>query len=606
MDWKGHIAVVALLCCASGAVQTALVHRATVPGLDAVRFARLAQAIDREGLLPALRVQREQPLFPVCVWAVHGTITRVAGDFRSAWALSVQWAAATALVLAVVPIYFLSMRLWGAGGAVVGSLLFCVLPEVARLGADGLSDSTHLLFFALALWGVVEFLRVRGSGFRVQESGGDGDGAGASVAIRRTDRATDRADDELAPPAVGGRPAWLLAAGVATGLAALARAEVLVLPVALAVTLGWFQLRGRWRRPSLKLASAGGCFVLGAGLVLGPYLTAMGSLGPRAAADRLLGRYDAEQDAGRSPSQPATAPAGARAWQLADGRPMSFDVKDRSTSIRRRGYASAAVRFAHELADAFGYWIGLFAVFGLWGLGRRPAREVDGFLAVFFGLFSLAAIHFAATEGYLGARHLLVLVVAGIGAAGRGVVALGPKPPAASDEQPASPAPGQKLRELSALAAGLVVFLAVVTGYAVLVVGPLHASRAGHRQAAEWLAGQTTAPGMVIDTRGWTGLYSGRTTHPYTDAPAVLLDPRLAYVVVQKEELEFDSRRGRTLRTLLAAAGRRVAEFPEPHRLPSGWQSVVVYRWAPERFRRWVGRAAVVAEKPRSDRERAG
>ena len=294
---------------------------------------------------------------------------------------------------------------------------------------------------------------------------------------------------------------------------------------------------------------------------------------------------------------PARAKAGSHSsvdpWQLADGKPMSFDVKDRSTSIRRRGYASAVVCFSHELADAFGYWVGLFAVFGLWGLGRRPAREVDGFLAIFFGVFSLAAIHFAATEGYLGARHLLVLVVAGIGAAGRGVIVLGPKPPApaASDEKAASPAPGRRLRELLALAAGLVVFFAVVTGYAVLVVGPLHASRAGHRQAAEWLAGQTTAPGMVVDTRGWTGLYSGRTTHPYTDAPAVLLDPRLAYVVVQKEELEFDSRRGRTLRTLLAAAGRRAAEFPEPHRLPPGWQSVVVYRWDPERFRRWVGQS---------------
>lgn len=286
---------------------------------------------------------------------------------------------------------------------------------------------------------------------------------------------------------------------------------------------------------------------------------------------------------------------------------MSFDAKDHSTSIRRRGYGTAVVRFAHELADAYGYWIGLFALFGLW-LGRRPAREVLAFLAIFCALFSLAAIHFAATEGYLGARHLLVLVVPGMGAAGYGMCLLGPKPPVGSTADEETAGRGRRLRGLAALAGGLVVFLTVVTGYAVLVVGPLHASRAGHRQAADWLAGQSTAPGMVVDTLGWTGLYSGRPTHPYHDAPAVLLDPRLAYVVVQKEELELDSRRGRTLRTLLGAAGRRVAEFPEAQGLAPGRQSVVVYRWDTERFRWWFqaqeDRNARVCPRVRGDRLR--
>ena len=45
-----------------------------------------------------------------------------------------------ALVLAVVPVFFLSVRLVGTAGAAAGGVLFCVLPEVARLGADGRRD----------------------------------------------------------------------------------------------------------------------------------------------------------------------------------------------------------------------------------------------------------------------------------------------------------------------------------------------------------------------------------------------------------------------------------------------------------------------------------
>ncbi len=53
-------------------VQVVVIRRATVTGLDAVRFVRIAQAIDRDGVWATLRNEREQPLFPVWVWAVHG------------------------------------------------------------------------------------------------------------------------------------------------------------------------------------------------------------------------------------------------------------------------------------------------------------------------------------------------------------------------------------------------------------------------------------------------------------------------------------------------------------------------------------------------------
>jgi hypothetical protein len=533
MDGKRHAMAVAALCCLGCLVQSLLICRATLPSLDAVHFVQLAQAIDQEGLLPALRAQRDQPLFPVWVWLVHASVERVAGDFRSAWAVSVQLAAAIPLVLLVVPVYFLSTRLWGPSAGWFAGLLLCLLPEVARLGADGLSDSSHLLVFALAIWGVVAAAEALGS--RIEGL-------------------------------------WMLLAGVATGLAVLVRIEALVLPVAVGVTAAWLQMSRRWRRPWRPLAAGMGCFALGTGLTIGPYLGAVGSLAPRDAIDRLLGRYDAERDTGRSPAEKAAA-----GWQLADGQPMSFASKDPSTSIRKRGYAAAVGKFGRGLAAAFGYGIGLLGLVGLWR-HRGPTRPAGRFLAVFWVLFSLVAVHFAATEGYLRPRHVLVLAVSGIGLCGLGTADLGLLLP--------------RWRPPAAWTAVALAGLALVAAN----VAPLHASRVGHQQAARWLALEAPEPGIVIDTRGWTGLYSGRPTSTYQDAPQVLADPRLAYVVVEQEELDHNSARAQTLRMLLAAAGHPAAYFPQQQTLPPGWATVAVYRWHPDRFRQWVdGRPAAVS-----------
>ena len=57
---------------------------------------------------------------------------------------------------------------------------------------------------------------------------------------------------------------------------------------------------------------------------------------------------------------------------------------------------------------------------------------------------------------------------------------------------------------------GWATVLAVGLAVAWLAYGlkPLHDSRQGHRAAAEWLAENAAAADRVVDTRGWTGLYS--------------------------------------------------------------------------------------------------
>ena len=104
--------------------------------------------------------------------------------------------------------------------------------------------------------------------------------------------------------------------------------------------------------------------------------------------------------------------------------------------------------------------------------------------------------------------------------------------------------------------------------------------------ASIWLAARRELPGAVLDTQGWTGLYTGRETYPYEEAPAALSDPLLVYLVVQRDEFTRDSARSRTLRWLIETAAQPAAEFPHPATRKANQATVVVYRWYPDRFHR--------------------
>ena len=566
MSSRNQIAVVAGLMLLACVVQVVTIRRATVTGLDAVRFVASAKMIDQHGLVEALRGQREQPLFPVSVWAIHRAVEQTAGDFHSSWALSSQLAAAAALVLSVVPVYFVAKRLVGATAAAWGTVFYCVLPEVARLGADGISDSLHLLFFGLAFWTAIVYL-TGAAGSRGAEAEPIGSGW---------------------HPTGCGNPVWLLPAGVATGFAVLVRAEALVLPVALVLAWLLFQIRADRRQQWRRISVAAGLFGMGFCLVIAPYLAVVDSVAPKAAVARVLGRYDPPD------TEAATAdPVGAAAWYLDDGKPMSFAKKDPTVSLRRRGLLPAAGLFIGELVRAYGYWVGLLALAGTWRLRlTRPGRA--GTLAiVYFAVFSAAAFHFAVGEGYLSARHLLPLVLIGVGSVGYGVQQAGRWLTAYLTRRLCRA--GGEFSAKQARWISTAATIAVVAGWCLFdSVQPVHASREGHRRAAAWLAENAPASGSVLDTRGWTGLYSGRTTYGYEQARAAFGGGKLAYVVLEDRELKHASERSRTLRRLLDVAAEPVTRFPGPHGRGYTGHGVVVYRWSAQRFSQWLeSRAAV-------------
>ena len=213
-------------------------------------------------------------------------------------------------------------------------------------------------------------------------------------------------------------------------------------------------------------------------------------------------------------------------------------------SSRHRGLGGSLWLLAHGLCEAFWYWVGLLGIYALWAVRRLWARPADWFVRIFLVLYCVAALAFAAQEGYLSARHLVPLLIGGIGCCGFGAVEValllarlggtGVSPrlggtgvsPVSHENTGKMPVPPRVV-----LAPVLVVALAWAgcLGQTLLPVGR---SAGAHRAAAAWLAAEPTQ-GTVVDTKGWSRLYSGRKTFQYADGRAAFADPDLAYVVVE-------------------------------------------------------------------------
>ena len=528
--------MVALACL----MQAIAILRATVPALDAVRFVNSARSIDEIGLLGFLDSQSEPPLFPLAIWAFHTAVVASVGEFREAWALSVQLAAALPLIVLPIPVYSLGKRLVGPYVAILGTVLFMCLPQLVRLGADGISDSMHLFWFAVALSLLVSHL--------------------------------------LAPDSWGGAVWAVLLAGLATALAFLTRSEAAILAAAFSLVLAiraWRQRVVPWRSALLYTA--------GLALVLVPYGLLV-----------TLATGEAGQTASRSTTRPDAPPQ--RTLRLADGETLSFAPKDPTTSIRRRGMAAALIQLADELPKAFAYAPGLLALVGFWILRRRPRTDADGLLQAFCVLLLAAVVFHTAREGYLAARHLLPLAIAAVACMGLGAHAVGSRIQQLSCRfrsvefpkqiKEASIPGGDHWRQPAAVGGrfsvpgpAIVLTLVIATLSAIYGVRPVHSSRGGHRAAAGWIAENARRGDRVVDTQGWTGLYSGLTTVPYEKSRTELTVPGIRYLVIEDRELDYDSRRSRTIKWLLEKAGTQVAEFPVSTTGKGTSATVLVYEW---------------------------
>jgi hypothetical protein len=440
MDFRRKSATAGALVLLSCLVQVWTISRAVVPAQDCVRYLIVAQGFERDGLTATLRVQPEQPLFPALVWLVHRTFSAIGWVSPDNWAICLQIAAALPLVLSVIPAYGLFCRLHGDKAGLVGSMLYCLLGGIARLGADGLSDSTHLALFCTALWAAAQYYPVAGKGF--------------------------------------GSSRWLLLCGGSTGLALMARGESIVVPVAVLITFGLLQIL-RLNRPTWIMALRGaGAYSFGLGVVLAPYLVSCDATTPNTAINRLLGRRGAAEAAPLNDFDSALESSAIEPrWELPGIGRLAFGKKDTSTSARFHGYLAACARLLHELAQTLHYWIGALALFGLWTARRTLVWPLDRFMQCLCGALIIASIIVAAHAGYLSARHVLLLVVLGVGWAGAGTIAIA----GWLSSRWVAPAWHVTLPRLRTIAAVAVCF---ICGLDCLL--PLHESRAAHREPARW------------------------------------------------------------------------------------------------------------------------
>jgi hypothetical protein len=561
MDFRRTLVIAAALLFLACLVQVWTIARAVVPAQDCVRYLIVAQAFERDGLTASLRTQPALGVFAGLVWLLHDLLADAGCIDAANWAVSLQIAAAAPLVLSVLPVYLLFRKLHGDQAALLAATLYCLLGGISRLGADGLSDSTHLALFMTALWCAAQYF--------------DFD------------------------PMSSGSLGWLLACGLCLGLALTARCESLVVPLALVATLaGSACLRRNWQ--AWKCAATGAAsFSLGLLLVLVPYFAGCGALSPDAAWARLAGRGGAGEAAPLNDFRPGLqAEAIEPRWELPGVGRLEFGKKDTSTSSRFHGYLSAGAKLLHELGQTLHYWLGALALVGLAARWRQLVTPLDRFMQCLCAALIAAGILVSARGGYLSTRHVLLLVVLALGWAGHGSLVLADWLASLFSRRPMDRVsrslgpvwrsePARRLFE--ALPLGAVRAWSLRAVLAVLCVAacgtdclaPLHTSREAHRRAALWLTTHAEPSATVLDSRGWTALYTGRKTYRYEAAQAAFTDPDLRYVVVEQAELSTNSRRSETMRLLMGHAGKPVARFAAAG---SDRHSVVVYHWRPERF----------------------
>ncbi len=577
---KRDALIVAMLIVAACVVQSYMIFRAVTPAQDAVRFVSIAQRMEREGVVPTIRDETEHPLFPAAIRATYPVVKWIRGPRSDNWATAAQWSAALPLVLCVLPIFWLLRAVVSAWGAALGTLVFSTAREFAALGASALSDGWTLLFTCWFLACI------------------------ARLILRAKQK--DAPSYRLIAVALG------VSAGIALGLASMAHQLALVSGAAailMASVLVLFAAPTRWL--AVKHIACCAVFV-GVGLsgVCTPWLATAGVDSTSSAIARLLGRETGETDEFASvfdasaisdieSSETAiqeVSPSKRQArskkkWWLESGDKMAFDKKDPNLSLRRHGLAAAGSKFAQEFPQAIGLLIGGFVLIGVGDRIRRlflrqhrrdenspqhahlvERRPLPTFFTGFFLLYAATLLAGAARFGYVEARHLLPLVIVLLPLAVEPLVAL---------------CGCFRAKESNALAPArkrMIVVAALMTGWflaAVPLISPLHASRAPHRQAANWIAASEQLDAAVLDTRGWTQFYSGKSTYLLSAGRRALRDPKLKYIVLERRELEFESARSATLREIVGAPDEPAATFAA---VSGPEKDVLVFRWDAKRF----------------------
>ena len=310
---------------------------------DGIRYITQAQGLAqgswKDGLLRAV----DHPAYPTAIALVH---RGMGGDSPQAWQTSAQTASVLIGVLLVIPLYLVSLELFGARSAWLAVLVTYAVPLTGHVLADVLSEGTFLLFWMWGLYAALRFLRE-------------------------------------------GRFFWLPPMILGGGLAYLSRPEGLLLPAAMVATLAFVPFLKTTRLNWPRWWAAVGFLVIGPVLIVGPYVAAKGGLGTKPAVQRLLGT---------APKSGATA--------VERSRPLEAD----QSTTKTYAYAAKAVFEAVRDSVTLPLLpLAVLGIIGTIRRSSGDRTRVGVFLAVIFGASILALIRLHATGGYCSPRHAMIL-----------------------------------------------------------------------------------------------------------------------------------------------------------------------------------------------------
>jgi hypothetical protein len=533
MTGRSRRALLCWLLVTSAVFHVWSITHTVAPAQDTIRFLHYSRRLCHEPWLTVFRSEHQHPFYPL----VCSFFYPLAEHYASTWGLDayfwmLQAVASVFGVLTVPLVYLLAREVLGEIQGLWAAAAFAWFPQVLHVTADGLSDGPHFFWTTLALWLYVGGLN-RGSYAR------------------------------------------LAAAGLAAGMAFWTRPEGLLVAVAAALVLGWscaFR-QGPWlgRRP-LTAAALGGMALVVPVLA---FFLATGRLTTKATARGLLGleespgalptarltplvpgpqksdvRRKAERDAVLQLSLPVPDP---------EGRTERLEGDGLSPGTRPRTLTAAVYQYVNELCSA-GHYVGIaLALLGYcWPRaqpGRAPGSRV---LLVLFVLFTGLLLALYLRVGYISGRHVFVPLLCLMPRVGEGLrlVTVGLT-------KAVNPLlPHERLRAMAPGAAtGIVAGLLAVTTWP-QALEPLHPSRWGLRAAGEWLRHYANQEAIVLDIHLVATAYAGLPAYGCSEHRRALSDPRLAFVVIDWDDLARRDPPYHQIVDFLRRYGQVVAAFP--------------------------------------------
>jgi hypothetical protein len=500
---------------------------------DSIGYTHYAWRLDHEPWLRVVRSEHHQPGYPLSIYLLAKPVKLFVPDnLPLAMQLAAQLVSCLASLLLVFPMYFLGCELFDRRVAFWASLLYQCLPAPGRVLGDGLSDPLALLFTAAALWA-------------------------ALVAVRT------------------GKVRWFVAVGLASALAYLTRTEGALTALCCGVVLLGLQASRRWRRPWAWVARAGLGLSAGAVLVV-PFMLLIGGVTTKPSF-----RY------WMYPSEWKMAPATPQAAHAVAGPPLAMWYFGAGVKPEDR-YGWAAWALLVELVKGFCYFFVLPATAGLYLYRRRFLDRPGAWVPlVAGGVLSLLLYRLGQSNGYIGERHVLAIVLGGVYFAVAALVLLA--------GGLARLLPGG--RPGRAAWFSLAVLAVLTAAPAARTLGPLHGDRDSFRRAGEWLAAHARPEDGIEDPFAWASYYAGRTFQrglpeslavlAYRSPPPPL--PAVVYVVLEESKNKHPQLYylvGPAQKLVRDRKGELVQSFPLAHGKHGGAVHVYRVRMTPPRAAR--------------------